>query len=431
METWIYAPAARLDELRDKVSKLGKKAKKVGAPEPTVLFGTPFEETQTWAYCNTCVKGLKHTTRWVSPYDDVSSWAECPDCGDRVGSICVPAMAVPVVVVIEDPTIDGYEVLGSVDWLTEGAIVNWGIKNVPDFDPRRKTCDHCNKNRARKQTVIIREIATGTVKVIGKECIKAFLGANVAAMLAAIGDNLRDCERLDGFCRGEYAETVYELTLAAYALMAVDSKGAYIRGVTGTDAKDWVFHNYFAAEQRKRDGKPTPKVTDELKEKAFWACIWGAGLTGSSDYERNLSVICRMGEADIKHAALAASLAGAFNAACGRMAESVVKAPKLEGFLGKEKERLTLAVTVIAAIGLGVDDWGNCKTLFRLATDEGQLVTSFSSGDTGLAVGDRARVKGTVKKHDTYKGQEQTVVSRLAVVEIIGNVALDSQPQNG
>ena len=53
--------------------------------------------------------------------------------------------------------------------------------------------------------------------------------------------------------------------------------------------------------------------------------------------------------------------------------------------------------------------------ILKFRGDDGNVYTWFASGLQDLAKGDRVKVRGTVKKHDEFRGVKQTVLSRCIV----------------
>lgn len=55
------------------------------------------------------------------------------------------------------------------------------------------------------------------------------------------------------------------------------------------------------------------------------------------------------------------------------------------------------------------------STIVTLITEDGNILKTFTSGEFGsLSAGDKVKFKGTVKKHECYKGRRETSLSRCA-----------------
>lgn len=87
--------------------------------------------------------------------------------------------------------------------------------------------------------------------------------------------------------------------------------------------------------------------------------------------------------------------------------------------IGNEKQRLTLAVTVIGVRsfvreGFGYSGPELCYVTTMLDKATGACLVCFSAAFAPNE-GDELNIKATVKSHDEYKGQAQTIVQRVTV----------------
>lgn len=96
----------------------------------------------------------------------------------------------------------------------------------------------------------------------------------------------------------------------------------------------------------------------------------------------------------------------------------------VQGFLGQVGDKVSLTGTVQVAKYIE-GSWNRSSSMFIVVKgDNGQVVKTFGSSKTlfGLQRGYRATVTGTVKAHETYQGQDQTVLTRVKA-----EVVLDSE----
>ena len=62
----------------------------------------------------------------------------------------------------------------------------------------------------------------------------------------------------------------------------------------------------------------------------------------------------------------------------------------------------------------GFDGAYGTSYLVTMVTPEGNVLKTFSSGNFGnVEVGQTLQIKGTVKKHEVYKGNKETMLSRV------------------
>ena len=93
----------------------------------------------------------------------------------------------------------------------------------------------------------------------------------------------------------------------------------------------------------------------------------------------------------------------------GRMADTARLNEQSE-FVGKIRERLTFDAVVIGVYeseGL----YGHTD-IVKMRDLDGNMFTWFASGYTDLERSDRINIRGTVKKHDEYRGIKNTLITR-------------------
>ena len=84
----------------------------------------------------------------------------------------------------------------------------------------------------------------------------------------------------------------------------------------------------------------------------------------------------------------------------------------VQGFVGQEGDKVTVSVTIQVAKYIS-GSYNRSASMFIIAkTESGQVVKVFGSSQTlfDLERGDQATFTGTVKDHEVYNGQQQTVL---------------------
>lgn len=98
---------------------------------------------------------------------------------------------------------------------------------------------------------------------------------------------------------------------------------------------------------------------------------------------------------------------------------AVTSAPTPDaGHVGTEGQRLTLLVQVTKIFDR---DGQYGTTRFTIMRDDVGHVFTWRASNERLDVGDRVTIMGSVKRHDTYRGVSQTVLTRCKVVAKHGN----------
>ena len=113
-----------------------------------------------------------------------------------------------------------------------------------------------------------------------------------------------------------------------------------------------------------------------------------------------------------KAARAEAEYAAAWDAA---HAEDARRATLVQGFLGQVGEKV--AVTGTVAVAKYIEgSWNRSSSIFLIVkADSGQVIKTFGSGASLFALdrGHRVELTGKVKGHETYQGQDQTVLSHV------------------
>jgi hypothetical protein len=290
-------------------------------------------------------------------------------------------------------------------------------------------CEHCNLDRRRGDTFVVVH-DDGTVRQVGRTCLGEFLGtespeavARMAELLAAAGEACEGAEESGGYAGAEEIADLADY-LAHVACMIrlggwVSRTAARDRGDAMATA-DAAWNNRFPHTPAERAAVVTPTEQDATLAAA--ALAWGAGLderTDLSDYEHNLRVALASGVVRHRLAGIVASVVPAYQRA-----------------MGQERERASRPVsTHVGTVGKRETWFATLERIFSFDTDYGALhVHKFRTAEGAIlvwktgsvllgdaAIGQEHTVTGSVKKHDEYKGEAQTILTRCSVE--LGRVA--------
>lgn len=413
----------RMGELTGLVADLGKKAKKLGIPAPTLR-----------------VVGHEKTFKKDKAGREVTfDWTLVELCSEPV-------------------KLAGWRFAAVISHATTGntfrAIA--GVAIPETFRFKAAWCDHCKKNRARIDTYVCSH-EDGRMAQIGKNCLKDFLGHPNPQALAAYLEALQaTCESAGGYDEddawGEYSGGGYRergyptLSLLAQVCAVCDKHGWVSRTkaresgdeFTGVDAtvdiaaRDLpVVLGYERAKKDKYGKDLTIRPTDAHAREAEAALAWARtqgenwvgkpGYPSPSEYRTNLYYACLRDMTD-KDAGLVASLISVYRREQEKAREEKVSRETTVlshiGTVGK-REVFTLTIMGIRDID---SDYG-CTHLHRMQDAAGNKAVWFSSTKR-LAEGQTYILKGTVKEHGDYKGIPQTVITRCDVQKLIGEEAM-------
>lgn len=326
------------------------------------------------------------------------------------------------------PTIGygGWTFAASVSFEEGGTLVN----AVPGQDltgwvrPQAHLCEHCGFVRNRVKSFVLRNDETGEFMQIGSSCLTLFLGVKPA--LWAVGWELPEQSE------ASYSDSTprsYNRNIWLAISLAVSENGAGF--VSKGKARE--------GEQQSTSGlvmdvySPSPFAMRDMEHRA-WVAEMQAKAEGilaeqpeliaeviaaghrvglDSDYGMNLAVVLESETVSGRGLGILTSVVGVYNREQVREAERKAT-PAVQGFLGEPKERLKdLSVTVTGLKYL--DGAYGTTTLVSMRAASGHTVKWFASGVKEFEVGDEMVIDATIKAHEQYNGQDQTMLTRCKV----------------
>lgn len=401
-ESTFEIPASRLAWFETKMGELSRKASKlkVGA----VGYDAPvrFEkERKVWD---------RLTSEWVTVtnvYYSVRVWGEAP-------------------------RLNGWTLRGRLDFVSiPGATLRAMAPGcecpVELHDVDSKRCDACGSNIARNDTFLLQNEA-GEWRVVGRTCIRDFLGhdspegiASMAEIVILLGSARDEDGEFWRSGKGSFGWPLQEVLTAAASTIRCDGWAA---SQEQCSTKGVVFNmvapaaGRFAQEEADR---LNARITDFDEAKAARTAAWLKGVDGTtSDYLHNLQAIGEAGVVSLKTMGLAVSAVAAYDRAMEKEVQRKMRAsaPKAVGFVGSVNVREDFKGLTVSKIRTWDSQYG-VTTLIRFVDSEGRVLVWKASKGQELEVGDVVSVRATVKKHETYNGEEQTVVTRAQLLEVV------------
>lgn len=344
---------------------------------------------------------------------------------DFAGNKCTVAHAVRVQTQFEidltgeAPKFEGWEFLGKIEKMAAGNLLSAVPgKEVPEaYRDAAPECDHCQTRRRRKFTYIVRH-DDGTVKQVGHQCIRDFLGhqspewiaqmCEIALSFAAAGDD----EGLGGWSRP--IDATHILTVVAMATACARLRGWVSSKSERQSTISEVQSQLFNRMHLKPKEIVTPTAADN--ELAITIAEWARALPTdpSNQFLTNLKIVCSEDLIKARHIGLACAAYIAYDKFVGD--PSKFKSDKVEiknEHFGEIKKREVFELTVVEARKM-MNDFGE-STLVKFLDKDNRMAIWFASGRPDLEVGDKIKAKATVKAHSDYKGLAQTMLNRVAV----------------
>jgi hypothetical protein len=388
--TTIYATPDGLDRLQDRVQKHASKARKLGQPAPTI-------QTQVITVIPV-VDGLFDHWSQYSFYRVTVS-----------GTV---------------PHINGWTPVARVEPVQGGTMVHLA-PGVDAVDPRWRewgnTCEHCRTKRRRTDLVVLRH-DDGREMAVGRKCLADFLGAEGAEVSVdwwfkpiQFGDD--DYLGGMGSVLPTPAQAIAHASAVIRAIGYVSKAAAERDGVLPTSHPVQLFLRDQEQFQRQYG---RVQVDDHDMQTASEVLGWCLSQRDStSDYLRNLALICSQDFVAWKHLAYVVSSIPAWQRAMAEKMERAATNEKPKEWIEQDKVKGLRATIRRATVNDGY--YGTTTIISMIAEDEGQQypLVWFASGTHDWRPGEQVEVSGTVKdRRDDDRYGKQTILTRCRLVEV-------------
>lgn len=360
---------------------------------------------------------------------------------ENVGGLVVKKVIPYYKAHVNTPSIsyDGYTFQAMMDRTDGDGFVTRAAEGVDlqGWRPDEMKCDHCGHNRKRGKTFLIQG-PDGERKQIGSTCVQSYLGMSPEGLRYMFDSPLESVRESRGGGGGiSYPETEQSLAIA----LAVSNNGMDYRPTRLDDSTvqrvrealyggDRVDKEWRTATLEEAEALQDSGAVDELRRKID-------ALPDDSDYTRNMKALVNTSAARSQHFAMLVS------------AVSVVQREERERRIAQEKEERERAkkekrdsftegyyapvdtkitkgtkMTVVSTRQFETSDYyGNSitKTAVTMRSEDGHMVSWFSNNNFGegeMEPGSEIEISsGVVKKHGSYDGIDQTMLSRVRLMK--------------
>jgi len=381
----------RINYLKDKIAKLNKKARKLDCPEMTLTIGT-------------VEKVVNVTNEFTGMLDRVEVFVDAT-------------------LDYEIPIIDGWDLICTFDIvpMDEGSVVLTSKvpgKSIP-IDWLNKTeihCDHCGYNRNRNHSMLMFNIDTEDYMEVGSTCIKDFFGHDPKAFMWMAQISLESIVRnIESEFTGSspYAYGLHDFLAVTNACINDSgwvSKGvAFDKGCSST--ADMVLNQICPprVDFRPKDWVLLPIVDDDRKMADNTVDYFLNLDVDDNDYLTNCKKIAEIGYVPVKHIGVACSMVATYK----RSYEDKLRreAHGTSEYVGELGDKLEVAVECV--FETTVNSQFGTSVLYIFVDKIGNKFKTFYSGSGWeCETGDKVILKGTGKKHEEYKGEKATMLTR-------------------
>lgn len=313
---------------------------------------------------------------------------------------------------------NGWEFVARIDVLESGtALISYApsAPRLPEAQEKdvtvsveSATCDHCATTRRRNAYYVVTD--SQGVKVVGSTCIKDFLGWE--GSFAFITETDIEKELRDSLAPGSSTysvETVLGLAWASTMVFGFIRSGE--TGATADTVRSALGRDKTATETRAMLQHAEGEATKKAAQVRAW--ILSDAFSSTSDYASKLKTLAAEESVAPRHIGMLASAPAAWMRAQEKEVEQA-SAPTSQA-LGTIKEKLEFTGTIKSI--RYIESMYGVTTLYTLVTPDGNVVKWFSSTRAlGTDEGVVFTLRGTVKAHEEWKGQTQTVVTRCKIL---------------
>lgn len=307
------------------------------------------------------------------------------------------------------PVINGWKIIAAVDHVDGMNIINKfpGIENeLPvEFYSRKPYCEHCNTYKVKKHSILIQNIETSEYKHVGKTCLKDFFNYDVDYYVSYFSEitnlfNLIDGEFSERSGSCEIHFDIKEILMIAFCSIR---QWGYIKSSEEASTKSSIYY-YFDK------GAHCFKFIDEDNENVEKAIEW-LSHQSSSDFINNLNNLVKIRYITGKYFGYVAGMAGCYLKSVSEKSTKVAINNEFVGTVGKRENFVVKLLNKMA-----IDSYYGVSYLHIFLDDKNHKMSWFSSRETDMEVDETYNIKGTVKSHKEYKGENQTQLNRVAVI---------------
>lgn len=390
------------EDLTKKINRITKKLDKYGYKWTFETLGESVESVNVWDYSNS---------------EGVPVWQFTPK---NMGKIAIEVISYTFE--MEHLQLGEYEVIAVLEHNALGTaenmihVIKEGTTIPLKYRTAESICEHCNSNRQRNKTVLMQDKA-GNIKQIGTTCIKEYTGIDGIDIIAAyqdihdicIDENklYADYERI-----GNYPKYENTLEYLAACIQIIKESG-YDK--ESTKYKAWEISD--TDRQDKKYFEIAEKVIEYFKNNSF---------DESQNFLNNIKIAVS-GE----YTKISGFVAYAILAYEKQLEYEAKKAAERAGkqseYIGKIGDKINVELTLKKRITYEFSysaynstlnyiyifedsngneyKWNSSKCLERIVNNECVYINE----------GEKVTLKGTIKGHEEYKDQKQTVLTRCKI----------------
>ena len=321
--------------------------------------------------------------------------------------------------------VNGWEFVAVIEHTPFGNVIRSISENI-DFPEKYRNvtpnCEHCNINRYRKDTYLVRNVETGEFKQVGKSCLRDYtngLSAELVTEYISGFDSIIKGETpYTGIRPQRYYETkaIIEIASELVRVLGYEKKNYENPGrYTALRAEEYYWHlvenHYSVSTKREIESNGFVFENPETKELAKNALCWIRETAETkNDFMRNLKILCMAEAVSARDLGIICSLIPTYLRNLQWEQEKKKKEEAQAGsvHVGALKERITIEVASFSCVTSWYTQFGTTY-IFQIVDKKGNIFTWKTSNTIPEST---TKIVGTVKAHNEYRGTMQTELTR-------------------
>lgn len=351
------------------------------------------------------------------------------------------------------PTIgtNEWEVLGHIDHqFGESTVIHYAAGMPERFSGREcpPNCDHCNTNRQRNRTIIIRQKDSGVVKQIGNSCVDNYTNSGISKLLNALAHLTGELNYLVGFMAAHLSDNYepYQIDPDGVKPVSIDalpfSPFEIIAHAFSAIERDGKYHNVnseYPTAARVRDSLMRgSSIKNRHARQAEAALQWAQSLKSTSTYQQNLQSIASASAVNAKRIGITVSIAASYlthrdkeiaNKALYDAHEHYEKTGDfLHGInliVGNEGDKISAVKLSHIRTNASENQYG-LQFYHTFKDDDNRLYTWKTTNDIPIEPRSSAYTSFTIKGHEKYQGKlyNQIIRPKFDHLNLIEKISL-------
>lgn len=381
-------PVYNLERLESKLLKLNKRAEKLGFEKFTLTISKRFTKSI----------GKKDSERLVD-------FAEVSLTGPTI-------------------KINGWQFVAKFELSESGTIVHNIMPEISipsELKSRAGECEHCQSNRARKDTFILID-ESGILKQVGRQCLKDYLGYHGTPehilQIAQIAYEINNISEGDDESDQDHASFGHDFRIPGKSFLIYVCTACRLFGYKNRIMVQDSFHPILTTGESawlsyisKSPDELQKSISAADREQAKLVEDWINSLEGKNDYESNIKILLTDGVRWESKNILASAVQG-YN----RAKESESREKLVNEHFGEVGKRQQMILTYLGEKSF--ETQFGVMSIMRFRTETGNLAIwkTGTGWNKQVSVGCSVSVKATIKEHSEYKGFKQTLLNRVTLL---------------